>query len=306
MDNGTIASMLSQATGSDFESTYLNVMSSRLREGFSRPPSERRVEMLHCPEENHVDVKEFMRIAKAHHVGDSSAMNVICRHTGRSLESVAIEANRTSVWSAGAGNVGGWTAPIGTFGIADASGKLAATGSLASALVDYRPTWSPGGNAGANSELLNVVRDTDKRESVRLKALQELIDNGAQDELYELVNDTDRRESWREKALNALIDMADHSSGAMECLNRLVNSDRCESWRSRALDKLCERAADGASDAADYLHGIVNNTDRCESWRHRALRALIRGGHRSELRRIADNTDRCSSWRREARAALGE
>jgi hypothetical protein len=193
----------------------------------------------------------------------------------------------------------------------------------------------------SNCALLALVRDSNKTDSARLKALQGLIENGAEDELFAVVNDSDRYESWRLKALEALRDLAAGSSAAMEYLNRLVhNSDRYESWRLKALDTLCRSAgsssqamgylnqlvhnsdryeswrvkaldtlcvlAQDSLEAAEYLFRLVNNSDRYESWRLKALRALIRGGYREYLRRIAANSDRYDSWRREAREALGE
>ena len=60
----------------------------------------------------------------------------------------------------------------------------------------------------SNDELLVLVRNTDKRESWRLEALNKLIANLAIDHLYRVVIDTDRYESWRRRALNAICEIS--------------------------------------------------------------------------------------------------
>jgi hypothetical protein len=293
-----LAIRLSEATGRGYENILMD-----LNQTSSGPL---------WADNSRISERAFGKFARSQGISDWNAAGLVSNMTGMGLETAhqkltAVDLERIRPPSAGS------ALPLATFqrgaGVPSQSIPLGRLAVSPGTRTRAETSWTALAGESAyesNRTLLAMIRDGDKADSARLRALQGLIENGAEDELFTIVNDSDRYDSWRLKALGTLCDLAAGSSMAMNFLNRLVhNSDRYDSWRVKALDRLCELARD-SSEAAEYLFRLVNNSDRYDSWRLKALRALIQGGHREYLRRIAANSDRYNSWRREAREALGE
>lgn len=154
----------------------------------------------------------------------------------------------------------------------------------------------------SNDELLALVRNTDKRDSWRLEALDKLISNLALDHLYRLVNDTDRKDDWRKRALDAICEAATLQRISAWSNSVMISVGGSSIEISTGTITLSPSAI--AAKAADILFRIVNDTDRKDEWRYQCLQYLIRIRHTDYLKRIANNHDRRDDWRDEAMRAL--
>ena len=153
-----------------------------------------------------------------------------------------------------------------------------------------------------NDELLILVRDTNKRDSWRREALDQLISNLAVDHLYHIVLDTSRKDEWRKHALNAICEIA-KLQGSIVSMSSLslhvgdisitVNATAVSSGTSMIANR-----------AADVLYRIFNDTSRKDAWRYQCLKYLIAIRHKEHLTQIANNTSRKNAWRDEAMRAL--
>lgn len=154
----------------------------------------------------------------------------------------------------------------------------------------------------SNNELLSLVKDSDKRDSWRIDALNKLIENLAIDQLYQIVNDTDRYDSWRKNALDAICEISTLSKVGISYSSLSISVGG--SSFSINKDSISIEFTVIADNAAAILFKIVNDTDRYDNWRYQCLQYLIKIGHKEYLKRIADNSDRYDSWRDEAMRAL--
>ncbi|MFA7158880.1 MAG: hypothetical protein WC299_06205 [Kiritimatiellia bacterium] len=279
-----IACRLSDATGRGYENILMDL---------NRIPTS----SLN-PDRSSIALRNVAKYARSQGLSDSSFASEISDLTGQGWENVLMKMNAVPISSL----------PRSSEGLP--SSHLLHTNRHPG--PGFAPSFLPPGGAtrlagtvfGSRSgecctDHLAVVKNSNKSDSERLRALQSIIDEEAFGELLAVVNDSDRYDSWRLKALRALV-----RAGCVEELFKIVNnSDRYDSWRLEALTALCDMAPH-SDEAARCLYQLVNDSDRYDSWRLKAMRALIHAGRRDYLERIASNTDRYDSWRAECRRAL--